>query len=240
MTSSALLSLANVNAGYGAVSVLHDVTFDVEPASIVAVLGANGAGKSTLLKAIWQEIPLRSGTISLAGQNLKGLAVEQVVTRGLAKVPEGNAIIGELSVQENLQLGALWRRDRAAARKDIDELYEIFPILAQRRTQSARSLSGGERQMLALARGLAAAPQLLALDEPSLGLAPKIVADTMRLIQRLRQERGLAVLLVEQNVRSALSIADKVLVLSLGSVVASGDATEFADDASLRHAYLGF
>jgi len=162
------------------------------------------------------------------------------VQRGLAHVPEGRGIVAELTVDENLRLGGLWRKDRADAKRALDEVYELFPPLAERRRHAGHQLSGGERQMLALGRALVARPRMLLLDEPSLGLAPRVTAQIMQLLRQLRDTTGLAVLLVEQNVRSALSVADRGTVMSLGKVVVSTHADSLRDDTDLRHAYLGF
>ena len=185
---------------------------------IVAVLGANGAGKTTLLRALSGLIPATAGTVRFDGQDLRGVRVERMVRRGIAHVPEGRGVITELTVDENLRLGGLWRKPRPA----LDEIYDLFPPLAARRDQPGHQLSGGERQMLAIGRALAAGPRLLLLDEPSLGLAPRVTAQIMTLLRDLRDRTGLAVLLVEQNVRGALSVADEALVLALGRVVARG------------------
>jgi branched-chain amino acid transport system ATP-binding protein len=238
--SGALLQVEGLTAGYGAAPVLHDVDLTVRPGEIVAVLGANGAGKTTLLRTLSGLVRTAGGRVVFDGADLAGTKVEHLVRRGIAHVPEGRGVVTELSVDENLRLGGLWRRDRADARKALDEVYELFPPLAQRRSFAGHQLSGGERQMLALGRALIGRPRLLLLDEPSLGLAPKVTGQIMALLRDLRARTGLAVLLVEQNVRSALSIADEGVVLSLGRVVARNKAAVLRDDADLRHAYLGF
>ncbi|HWS31986.1 MAG TPA: ABC transporter ATP-binding protein [Actinoplanes sp.] len=238
--SGALLEVEGLTAGYGAAPVLHDVDLTVRPGEIVAVLGANGAGKTTLLRALSGLIKPSRGRVALSGNDLAGTRVEHLVRRGIAHVPEGRGVVTELTVDENLRLGGLWQRDRADARKALDEVYELFPPLAQRRSSAGHQLSGGERQMLALGRALVGRPRLLLLDEPSLGLAPKVTGQIMALLRDLRDRTGLAVLLVEQNVRSALSIADEGVVLSLGRVVTRDKAAALRDDTDLRHAYLGF
>ncbi|MEV6970775.1 ABC transporter ATP-binding protein [Hamadaea sp. NPDC051192] len=235
-----LLQVEGLVVGYGAAPVLHDVDLTVPPATIVTVLGANGAGKTTLLRTLSGLLRPAGGTIRFDGGSLAGVPVERVVRLGLAHVPEGRGVVAELTVEENLRLGGVWRADRRDARLAQDEVYELFPALAARRRHAGHQLSGGERQMLALGRALVARPRLLLLDEPSLGLAPRITAQIMALLRRLCDETGLAVLLVEQNVRSALSVADQGVVLSLGRVVAAADAAQLRDDAGLRHAYLGF
>ncbi|GGN17167.1 branched-chain amino acid transport system ATP-binding protein [Actinoplanes campanulatus] len=238
--TGALLQVDGLTAGYGAAPVLHDVGLTVQPGEIVAVLGANGAGKTTLLRTLSGLVRSSGGRVLFDGADLAGTKVEHLVRRGIAHVPEGRGVVTELTVDENLRLGGLWRRDRADARKALDEVYELFPPLAQRRTFAGHQLSGGERQMLALGRALVGRPRLLLLDEPSLGLAPKVTGQIMALLRDLRERTGLAVLLVEQNVRSALSIADEGVVLALGRVVARNKASVLRDDADLRHAYLGF
>jgi branched-chain amino acid transport system ATP-binding protein len=230
-----MLALSNVDAGYGGFQALFDVSVTVEAGEAVAVIGANGAGKTTLLRALSGLIK-RSGDVRLDGQDINNVKVEHLVQRGMAHVPEGRGVVAELTVEENLRLGGLWRTNKP----DLSEIYDLFPPLAQRRSYEGSQLSGGERQMLALGRALIAKPKLLLLDEPSLGLAPLIVAQIMSLLRTLRDDTGLTVLLVEQNVRSALSVADKGVVMSLGRVVTAADASALRDDQDLRHAYLGF
>ncbi|MFI1991133.1 ABC transporter ATP-binding protein [Actinoplanes sp. NPDC020271] len=235
-----LLEVEDLTAGYGAAPVLHNIRLTVRPGEIVAVLGANGAGKTTLLRTLSGLVRADSGRITFDGEDLRGVRVERMVSRGIAHVPEGRGVVTELTVDENLRLGGLWRRDRADASRALSEVYDLFPALAQRRASAGHQLSGGERQMLALGRALIGRPRLLLLDEPSLGLAPRITAQILALLQDLRERTGLAVLLVEQNVRSALAIADEGIVLSLGRVVTRNSAADLRDDADLRHAYLGF
>ncbi|HEX5225866.1 MAG TPA: ABC transporter ATP-binding protein [Solirubrobacteraceae bacterium] len=232
-----VLEVDGLCTDYGPVRAVADVTLSVEPGRVTAVLGANGAGKTTLLRTISCLVPAREGRVRLGERELLGSAVEDVVRRGVAHVPEGRGVIGELTTEENLRLGGLWR---GAPAEDLDEVYELLPALRERRRQPASSLSGGERQMLSIGRALVARPSVLLLDEPSLGLAPLISARIMELVRRLANERQLAVLLVEQNARSALAIADRGVVLNLGRVVADADASELADDEDMRQAYLGF
>ena len=238
--SGALLAVEGLVAGYGAAPVLRDVDLRVPAGQITAVLGANGAGKTTLLRTLSGLVTPTSGRIVLDGEPLAGVAPHMLVRRGLVHVPEGRGVIGELTVAENLRLGALWRRDRAGQARGLADVYDTFPELARRRRHAAHQLSGGERQMLALGRALMARPRLLLLDEPSLGLAPRITAQVMALLRQWRDETGLAVLLVEQNVRSALSVADTATVMSLGRVVVAAPAAQLRDDDALRHTYLGF
>jgi branched-chain amino acid transport system ATP-binding protein len=238
--TAALLTAENLTAGYGAAPVLHEVSVAVPAKTIVAVLGANGAGKTTLLRTLSGLIRPSAGRVVYDGDDLRGVRVEQMVHRGIAHVPEGRGVVTELTVDENLRLGGLWRRDKADAKRALDEVYQLFEPLARRRRSPGHQLSGGERQMLALGRALVGRPRLLLLDEPSLGLAPKVTAQIMTLLRTLRDSTGLTVLLVEQNVRSALSIADEGVVMSLGKVVARRDAAALRSDDDLRHAYLGF
>jgi branched-chain amino acid transport system ATP-binding protein len=239
VTQAASLAVADVVAGYGSAAVLNGVSITARPGTITAVLGANGAGKTTLLRTISGFVRTRSGQVQLDEVSLTRLAPDRIARAGVAHVPEGQGVITELTIEENLKLGLLLRRraDRAAA---LDDAYRRFAMLADRRRRLAGTLSGGERQILVIVRALLAAPRVLLLDEPSLGLAPKIVAQVMDLIRQLRDEAELTVLLVEQNARSALSIADRGLVLSLGKVVAEADAAELAADVGLRRHYLGF
>jgi branched-chain amino acid transport system ATP-binding protein len=232
-----MVAVDSLTTDYGAVRAVDGVSLDVLPGSVTAVLGANGAGKTSLLRTVSGLVRPTSGTVWLDGENITHLPVEEIVRRGLAHVPEGRGVIGELTVEENLRLGALWRKRDAAP---LAEIYEAFPRLAERCQQSASSLSGGERQMLSIGRALVSRPRALLLDEPSLGLAPAIVAQIMALIRRLADTLGIAVLLVEQNARSALSIANRGVVLSLGQVVADQAPEALAADERLRHAYLGF
>jgi branched-chain amino acid transport system ATP-binding protein len=231
---SGLLDLQGLTAGYGGAPVLHGIDLSVEAGTITAVLGANGAGKTTLLRTVSGLVRRSAGQIRFDGKDISGVPVEQLVRQGMAHVPEGRGVIGELTVEENLRLGGLWKN------APHDEIFELFPPLAERRRHLGHQLSGGERQMLALGRALVSSPKLLLLDEPSLGLAPKVVGQIMALLGRLRTERGLTVLLVEQNVRSALSVADRGVVMSLGRIVTEAPADTLADDRDLRHAYLGF
>jgi branched-chain amino acid transport system ATP-binding protein len=235
-----MLAVDDVVTTYGAVRALDGVSMEVSEGTITAVLGANGAGKTTLLRTINGLVRPRSGRITVDGRDLGRTPVEAVVQLGVAHVPEGRGVITELTVDENLRLGALWRRNRGEAQASLLEMFDLFPPLAERRQRSADTLSGGERQMLAVARALMSRPRLLLLDEPSLGLAPRVTAQIMAALRTLRDEQSLTVVLVEQNARSALSVADQAVVLNLGRVVASGAADELAADEKLRHAYLGF
>ena len=233
-----MLRVENIETAYGPVRALAGVSFEVDQGKITAVLGANGAGKTSLLRTLSGLVRPRSGRVVLEDQVISGMPVERIVRLGMAQVPEGRGVIAELSVEENLRLGGLWRKD--GGREDLDRMYELFPPLAERRGKPANTLSGGERQMPAVGRALMARPRLLLLDEPSLGLAPRVAAQIMALLRRLRDETGLTVLLVEQNAKSALSVADHGIVLNLGRIVAQDEPDRLAADEKLRHAYLGF
>ena len=234
-----ILRVRGLTAGYGGAAVLHEVDLDVAHGAITAVLGANGAGKTTLLRTISGLIRPSAGQIVFDGADLRKVPVERLVHLGLAHVPEGRGVVAELTVDENLRLGGLWRRDRADAERAKAEVYDLFEPLARRRKHEGHQLSGGERQMLAVGRALVARPRLLLLDEPSLGLAPRVTLQIMELLRQLRGG-GMSVLLVEQNVRSALSVADQGVVMSLGRVVVATKAAELTNDEKLRHAFLGF
>lgn len=235
-----MLEVDGLSVSYGGVAALDGVSLRIPDHGITAVLGPNGAGKSTLLRTIAGLVRPRAGRVLYGGRLLTGMSPEAIVRTGISMVPEGGGIIRELTVEENLRLAHLWRHDRADLRKALDETMALFPPLAFRRHMPANSLSGGERQMLAVGRALMSRAELLLLDEPSLGLAPKLVSLIMRTVRELRGQRGLSVLLVEQNARSALSIADEALLLSSGRTVASRKAGELAREEELWHAYLGY
>ncbi|HET9500138.1 MAG TPA: ABC transporter ATP-binding protein [Marmoricola sp.] len=234
-----MLEIRDLTTSYGPVKALDGVTFTAPRGKITAVLGANGAGKTTLLRTVSGLIRPERGSVELEGRDLVRTPTERMPALGLAHVPEGRGVITELTVEENLRLGGLGRVDRAAP-ADIERIYAMFPVLDDRRNAVAHVLSGGERQMLVIGRALMARPKVMLLDEPSLGLAPRIVAQIFDLIRGLTESEGLTVVLVEQNARSALSIADLGVVLNLGRLVVQDDASALAGDEKLRHAYLGF
>jgi len=234
---SALLGLRDVNARYGPVQALRGVSLEVPEGEIVAVLGANGAGKTTTLRAVSGTVR-RTGTITFAGAPLRG-GPESVAKAGIAHVPEGRGTFTELSVVENLRLGAYTRRERDL-RGDIDRVSEWFPWIPERADQPAGTLSGGEQQMLALARALMARPRLLMLDEPSLGLAPMIVREIFRIVRELNERDGLTVLVVEQDARIALDTASTAYVLEVGKVAVEGPSAELRENESVRRSYLGY
>jgi branched-chain amino acid transport system ATP-binding protein len=235
-----MLEVGDLTVAYGGVIALEGVSIGIPDGSITAVLGANGAGKTTLVRTISGLVRARRGSIRLDARDLTRTAPEEIARLGVAHVPEGRGVIGELTVDENLRLGGLWRRDRQDQRRAVAEAYELFPALAQRRSLAAFNLSGGERQMLSVARALVARPRVLLLDEPSLGLAAQVLSQIMARLSALVRERGLTILLIEQNARSALSVADEAVVLSLGKVVARDRAERLLGEEDLRRAYLGF
>src|SRR5690242_14470041 len=234
-----LLALEGVEARYGPVKALHGISLNVGEGEMVAVLGANGAGKTTTLRAISGTVR-RSGTIRFAGKSISSRSPESVARLGVAHVPEGRGTLSELSVAENLRLGAYVRRDRAAMREDERRVLVHFPWLEGRRNQRAGTLSGGEQQMLALARALMLHPRLVLLDEPSLGLAPKIVAEIFRIVAELNEKEGLTVLVVEQNANLALEAASRAYVLEVGGVALEGGSETLRRDESVRRSYLGY
>jgi branched-chain amino acid transport system ATP-binding protein len=237
-----VLAIENLVASYGGIVALHGVSLSAARGTVTAVLGANGAGKTTLLRAISGLVRPRGGTVALDGANVTGRRPEDLARAGIAHVPEGQGVITELTVEENLRLGALYRTgrpSRAERSAALAQAYEQFPVLAARRRKPAGTLSGGERQMLVIARALLTRPRVLLLDEPSLGLAPKIITQVMTLVAGLRDSAGLTILLVEQNARAALAIADQGVVLHLGRVATAADAAALAADAGLLNHYLG-
>jgi len=234
-----LLELRDVQARYGQTTALHNVSLTVEEGRVVAILGANGAGKTTTLRAVSGTVR-RSGEIVFGGRSIDRRAPEAIARLGIAHVPEGRGTLSELSVWDNIRMGAHIRRDRRAVKSDYARVLDYFPWIEERRRQQAGTLSGGEQQMLVLARALVARPRLLLLDEPSLGLAPLVVREFFRIVRELNEEDGLTVLLVEQNANAALGIAHHAYVLEVGRVAVDGTADELQRNESVRKSYLGY
>jgi len=238
-----MLKLKNINAYYGKVHALKNVSLHLNRGEIVTLIGANGAGKTTLLNTLSALIPAASGEIVLEGKTVAGLSADRIVSLGLSQVPEGRQVFNPLTVEENLELGA-YLRYRAGGQKneiaaDLERMFQMFPRLKERRRQAAGTLSGGEQQMLAIGRALMARPKLLLLDEPSMGLAPLVVQDIFRVIEQLRSEEGTTILLVEQNARAALKVADRGYVLETGKVILEGLASDLLENKDVQRAYLG-
>ncbi len=233
-----LLEATDLHAWYGETKVLHGLDFVVDEGGVTALLGANGAGKTTTLRAICGMIRTE-GAIQFSGARIDGQATEAIVGRGIAHVPDGRGTFMELTVEENLKLGAYTRRDKNVA-ADFERVFEYFPKLRERRRQQAGTLSGGEQQMLAISRALMLGPKLLLLDEPSFGLAPLIVREIFAIMQRLNRDDGISILVVEQNASLALAIADRAYLLETGRIVMSGPAAEIGRDEAVRRSYLGY
>lgn len=234
---SALLEIAGLGAGYGEAPVLFDVALEVRAGEIVTLVGGNGAGKTTLLRAVSRTVD-STGTLRFDGRALGGLAPEQVFDLGLVQVPEGRQLFDRMSVEDNLRMGAYRRRDAAGVRRDFERVYQLFPVLRERRAQLAGSMSGGEQQMCAIARALMAAPRLLLVDEMSLGLAPVVVDRLLEVLAEIRRQ-GITVLLVEQDVFAAFSVADRGYVMETGRIVREGAVADLESDPEVRKAYLG-
>jgi branched-chain amino acid transport system ATP-binding protein len=235
----AILEVEKLEAFYGRIQALHGVSFALEEGGITTVLGANGAGKTTTLRAISAMVRTR-GAIRFAGEPIEGKATEQIVAMGIAHVPEGRGTFVDLTVEENLRIGMYARRDKRHAGRDMERVLELFPILGQRRKQNAGTLSGGEQQMLAVARALMLGPRLLLLDEPSLGLAPLVVREIFRILRAINEESRVSILLVEQNASLALDLADHVFLLETGRVVLAGTSDVLRRDDAIRRSYLGY
>jgi branched-chain amino acid transport system ATP-binding protein len=233
------LNVQSISAFYGDSQALWDVTLDVPRGRLVTLLGANGAGKTTTLKAICGLVPVAGGSIAYGGEPLSGMPPHRVADRGITLVPEGRQLFGKMTVEENLVLGSYLERAKVKRRENLEKVYALLPRLAERRGQLAETLSGGEQQMVAIARGLMQDPELIMFDEPSLGLAPLLVQEIFRVIQELHGQ-GLTIFLVEQNVHHALKIADYCYVIENGRVVREGPARELEQDPAVREAYLGF
>ena len=234
------LQVESLTVSHGAITALKGISFSAESGEVLAIIGANGAGKTTLLRAISGLIKADNGAILWEGKNIIGVKPEVIARSGIAHVSEGKSVIPELTVKENLLLGAIWRKDKSEAEESLQEVYRLFPRIQERVAQRADTLSGGERQMLAIGRALMSKPKLLLLDEPSLGLAPLVIEQIFQTIKFLSSNLGLTVVLVEQNAMGALKISDHGVVLNLGSVVATGPADQLINDTAVRSAYLGY
>jgi branched-chain amino acid transport system ATP-binding protein len=235
----ALLEVSGLHAGYSTADVLRGVAFAVEQDGITTVLGANGAGKTTLLRAV-SGMVRRQGSVRFDGRPIETLATEEIARLGIAHVPDGRGTFFDFTTEENLRIGAYTRKDRQAVARDFERVYNYFPLLKERRHQQAGTLSGGEQQMLAIARALMLSPRLLLLDEPSFGLAPLVVQDIFRIMRNINAEEGVSVLLVEQNAALALDLADHAYLLETGEVVMSGSADTIRSNETVRRAYLGY
>jgi branched-chain amino acid transport system ATP-binding protein len=235
-----MLKVERLVVEHGAIRAIDGISFEVATGSLAAVIGSNGAGKTTLLRTLSGLKESKLGKVWWNEREITGMKPEDLVRRGISHVSEGKSVIPELTVKENLALGGLWRNNKEELKESIDEAVELFPRLGERMTQRADTLSGGERQMLAIGRALVSKPSLLLLDEPSLGLAPIVVEQIFETVARLCRERGITIVLVEQNAMGALSIADKGIIINLGQIVAQGDAKALIDDPALRSAYLGY
>lgn len=233
-----MLAVTNLTVSYGAIRALKGVSFTVERGEIVSLIGSNGAGKTTTLHAVSNLIRKQGGSVVFDGEDITSLAPDHIVRRGLIHVPEGRRIFANLTVRENLEMGAFVRRDKAGIRSDMERVYELFPRLKERVRQVAGTLSGGEQQMLAMGRAIMSRPKLLLLDEPSMGLAPILVDEIFDIIARINRE-GVTILLVEQNAYKAMTIASRVSILETGTVSMSGSAAELIHDPAVKSAYLG-
>jgi branched-chain amino acid transport system ATP-binding protein len=236
---SALLEVRGLHARYGKIQVLHGIDLDVQQGQVTALLGANGAGKTTTLRALCQFMAQSSGTIKLDGVELVGRATESIAKMGVGHVPDGRGTVGGLSTEENLRLGTYARSSREGIAADMARIYDYFPRLKERARQQAGTLSGGEQQMLAIGRALMGRPRLLLLDEPSFGLAPLVVKDIFNIMRRINREQNVSILLVEQNARLALDLADSAYLLETGRVVLSGTSDDMKRNDAVRRAYLG-
>ncbi len=233
-----MLEVKNLCVSYGAIKALRGISFEVDKGEIITLIGSNGAGKTTSLHAVSNIIKKQEGSIIFEGEDITSMPADKIVKRNLIQVPEGRRVFANLTVRENLELGAYLRNDKAEIAKDMEHAYELFPRLRERVKQAAGTLSGGEQQMLAMARALMSKPRLLLLDEPSMGLAPILVDEIFEIIRRINAD-GVTVLLVEQNAFKALSIADRAYVLETGEIKMSGKASDLANDSSVKDAYLG-
>lgn len=233
-----MLEVRGISSGYGKIKILHEVSLTIRPGEIVSVIGANGAGKTTLLKTLSGLIRSSQGEILFESRNIARLSPEKIAALGIVHVPEGRRVFAKSTIQVNLEMGAFLRKDKDGVKHDMERCFELFPVLAERKNQLAGTLSGGEQQMLAIARGLMAKPKILLLDEPSMGLAPFLVNEILRVISQLNQN-GMAVLLVEQNVKKALSMTQRAYVMELGRICLEGRSCELLHSPRVRSSYLG-
>ena len=234
-----ILNVNDLNVYYGGIHAIKNISFNIKKGEIVSLIGANGAGKTSTLHAISGLVPIKSGEISLNGENVTNIEAHKLVGLGMAHVPEGRRIFTELTVLENLEMGAYTRNDTEQIKEDINHMFTLFPRLAERKKQLAGTMSGGEQQMLAMARALMSSPSLLLLDEPSMGLAPLLVQEIFNIIERINKEENVTVLLVEQNANMALSIADRGYVLETGKIILEGTGKELLSNPEIKKAYLG-
>ena len=234
-----ILNVNDLNVYYGGIHAIKNISFQIKKGEIVSLIGANGAGKTSTLHAISGLVPIKSGEISLNGENVTNIEAHKLVSRGMAHVPEGRRIFTELTVLENLEMGAFTRNDAEQIKKDMEHMFSLFPRLAERKKQLAGTMSGGEQQMLAMARALMSSPSLLLLDEPSMGLAPLLVQEIFNIIERINKEENVTILLVEQNANMALSIADRGYVLETGKIILEGTGKELLTNPEIKKAYLG-
>ncbi len=234
-----ILEVNDLNVYYGAIHAIKNISFEIKKGEIVTLIGANGAGKTSTLHAVSGLLPLKSGEVSLNGVNVTGVEAHKLVTQGMAHVPEGRRIFTDLTVLENLEMGAYTRNDKNGINEDLEKMFLLFPRLAERKKQLAGTMSGGEQQMLAIARALMSKPSILLMDEPSMGLAPILVQEIFKIIERINKEEGVTILLVEQNAHMALSIANRAYVLETGEIIKEGNGIELLDDPDIKKAYLG-
>ena len=234
-----ILNVNDLNVYYGGIHAIKNISFHIKKGEIVSLIGANGAGKTSTLHAISGLVPIKSGEISLNGENVTNIDAHKLVSRGMAHVPEGRRIFTELTVLENLEMGAFTRNDAEQIKKDMEHMFSLFPRLSERKKQLAGTMSGGEQQMLAMARALMSSPSLLLLDEPSMGLAPLLVQEIFNIIERINKEENVTILLVEQNANMALSIADRGYVLETGKIILEGTGKELLTNPDIKKAYLG-
>ncbi len=234
-----MLKVDNVQAGYGNILAIKDVSLEIHQGEIITLIGANGAGKSTTLMTISGVVKTRSGAIHFNGEPVHNMASDDIVKLGICQVPEGRHIFPQLTVQENLDMGAFLRKDKKAIKDDLDYVFTLFPILSERRHQEGGTLSGGEQQMLAMSRALMARPQLLLLDEPSMGLAPLVIRQIFEIIKQINKENNTTIFLVEQNANQALQVADRGYVIENGRITLSGRADDLLDNSDIQKAYLG-